>query len=142
MKHDPRMIVPVHAPNSLIFLADEQSRSVPDSFIRPIVAMSDALVIGTLMSQDGPTTIRVVSGLGGSARISDPALTVIFDGLIETPSGALVLINVNLERYLRVPLATTSARVRVATNHPDEPDIIDILIQEETVSRCRPLQVT
>lgn len=120
----------IQAPNSQVLMADEWSAKFPTPFRRPLSNTHDAILIGTLMWQDGPTTIRIASGRAIETAMS-PDLKVAFEGTIDTPSRALVLRNVFWDQYLRLPVSRTSTRVRVAVNDEREPDLIEIEVWEQ-----------
>ena len=62
----------------------------------------------------------------GQSREVAPKSRPAFDGNLETPSGVVTITFVGGRQVLREPVSGRNARVRVWTNHPNEPDEVII----------------
>ncbi len=71
------------------------------------------------MFQDGETEVTL-----GAARDVDPGGPPVFDGVLETPSKAVIISTAEHETVMNANVPTQSTRVRIWTNHPTEPDRI------------------
>jgi hypothetical protein len=104
-------------PNSLIFIADASGGTVPEFIANsPILSTESMISVSCLANVDGDTTIT----LGAVAEMS-VAEAPVFDDMLLTPSGKLVVSTVEDESILSaiVPMHTT--RIRVWTNRAAEP---------------------
>ena len=69
------------------------------------------------MEQDGETEIVL-----GLMHEINPGSRPAFDGMLETPSRAVVVSTVEEEVLLEAIVSSTRTRVRIWVNHPTEPD--------------------
>lgn len=117
----------IAAPNSQILLTDEVKNRHP-GLVRAAVAVGrNGLALPTLMSQDGDTEVRVIVGSGPFGPQA-PDLAIVFEGRLSVPSRVLALSSVDLTVYRRIPVGSDRPRIRVATNHHSEPNIIELAI--------------
>jgi hypothetical protein len=77
------------------------------------------VVVGCLMSDDGPTTISI-----DTARPSAQAMRQVFRGEIQTPSRFLAVTTVSGRRALEAPVRDARTTVTIFANLPTEPDRI------------------
>jgi hypothetical protein len=111
--------------NSIVFVADPSHfyQLPPDIGDAPIVSTASCIAIGTLMEQDGETTIRL------GASIDDPQGELAFDGEILTPGQTVAVVGSDAENILSMPVSGRTARVKVWVNSQREPDLVIIQAQ-------------
>ena len=108
---------------SIIFLSDNGPIEVPKhSDVRRINASASCIAVPTFPEADGETQITLSNSAG--ARADVPA----FDGLLETPNKFLAVATGDDVQLLGAEVASVHTRVRIWTNHPTEPDMIDIVL--------------
>ena len=63
---------------------------------------------------------------GGKSLWATPSCIAVgvFDGVLETPSKAVIISTAEHETVMNANVPTQSTRVRIWTNHPTEPDRI------------------
>lgn len=77
------------------------------------------------MEQDGETAIRLMDAEG--ARGKELAPEEVFSGWLSV-KGGLVVTTALLEEILELPVEDGQIWVRILTNHPSEPDEVDIVV--------------
>lgn len=109
-------------PNITIFVSDASGGIVPDFVDGKLVLSTDTMVsVGCLPDVDGETTIT----LGSSAEV-EPIQELVFDGLLETPTGKLVVSTVEDDEVVGTDVPSPETRVRIWTNRLSFPDEIVI----------------
>lgn len=81
-------------------------------------AKADLSSVGCLMWQDGETEVMMALVADFRARTAAPD----FDGVIDTPSGTVMVSTVEHDVILTHAVATPRTRVRIWLNRPQEPD--------------------
>ena len=122
MKH----VAEIAPPNSLLLITAPAPSigEIPEIPRGPVVvATSSCVAVGTLMQYDGETRITLTDE-PSQADDSAPA----YDGEIATPDHKLAVCTVLLETVVEIGVPSTTARVRVWTNDPSEPDQILVLV--------------
>ena len=110
------------ASNFLIFIEDVKGgRSALSDRPSAIMSTPSCISVGTLNWQDDDPTISF-GHMSDVTETGSPA----FDGLLETPSGEIVVSVVDRTILLDDRIGSPLTRVRVWTNHPSEPDEIVI----------------
>lgn len=88
---------------------------------RTVRASRDCLNVSCLNAQDGDTAIFL-----GWAVEFQRSEKPIYDGMLNTQSGMVVLFDANMPEILTMAVSTSETRVRIWVNRPDEPDRIKI----------------
>jgi hypothetical protein len=110
--------VSVSPPNSLVLIGDA-SGDLPDTMGDDLVsATANVVAVGTLAETDGKTQIRVIET--GSSEHRPPKL--VFEGVLQVPSGRLTVQSVLGEVYAERPIARGRTRVEIWVNDDREPD--------------------
>lgn len=110
----------VRPPNSLVLVGDRHGE-VPASFGDKLIAASPSCIaVGTRSEVDGATRIRL------SEECLSSTSQLAFEGVIDVPSGELLVQNILGETYLRMP-AGPRATIQIWVNNPNEPDEVCIL---------------
>lgn len=123
-----RRSVDVAAPNSLILVMDPREGEPPPGFgSGPRVAATPSCVaVATFAQPDGTTCVSL-----GDEPPSGDGKSLVFDGSLQTPNGSLAVCTVLGDVLLRSSVAGTQTKLRVWTNHPTEPDEIDVVVLPE-----------
>jgi hypothetical protein len=115
--------IKVAPPNSMFLISDAQrgfaadvSRSIP-----AIAATDTCIAVGSLAEMDGETKITI-----GPADEVDPGGHPTFDGALATPTRTVVVFTIEWKKLLEARVSSLQTRVRIWTNHPNEPD--DVVI--------------
>jgi hypothetical protein len=107
-------------PNSLIFISDASGGVGPEFVPNRLVLSTDSVIsVGCLASMDGETKIT----LGPASEVGPSGLPA-FDGLLETPSGKIVISTVEDDNILEADVPSVRTGIRIWANHPVEPDDI------------------
>ncbi len=118
--------VVVALPSSLALVMDPSVGQVPSTMAGALVAATPTCVaLGTLSALDGTTRLSLGPGDG------EPALCLIFDGVLDTPGGTVVVSSVLSEVLLQDRAPSPRTRVRIFANDDEEPSEIDIRITPE-----------
>lgn len=117
--------ISVQAPNSLLLIGDP-SGDAPESIAGLVSVAPSCIAVGTLMQHDGPTHVRLLQGVGQDESLPP---TLAWEGVLDIPSGVLVVTNVHGETYLEERVETSTVHVHVYVNHGNEPDQIAILLR-------------
>ena len=119
MTVERRIIAPRY--NS-VYLAGWEDVIVPLDLDYGRIAASPVCVnIPCLYWNDGDTTVS----LGPSSKV-DPGRNPDFEGYLRTPDRSVRLFDANDPDIMHMSVASTRTRVRIWTNHPNEPDDIQI----------------
>jgi hypothetical protein len=107
-------------PNSIIFIADPigQYQVPADPGAALVTATSSCIGVGTLAEMDGETTIS----LNGEFVI--PRGNLVFDGMLETPSLRIAVIDSEGNPLLAMPVRNGVTSVKIWVNDQSEPDSI------------------
>lgn len=117
-----KQTIKVAPSNSIVFVSDTDGGIAPEAFrYDPIMSTPTCIVVGTLMQDDGDTAVTLAP-FGDVARSDVSA----FDGMLETPTGQVVVSVVDRTVLLEGRSGSACTRIRVWTNHPSEPDEIVI----------------
>ncbi|OGS51114.1 MAG: hypothetical protein A3K65_06710 [Euryarchaeota archaeon RBG_16_68_12] len=108
-------------PFSLVFVMDPSTRDIPQGRVAPILANQSCISIGCLAEIDGETEIR----LGWDDEV-DPGTPPAFVGTLETPTRVVSVRTAEDMEILSLRIDRPEARVRVWTNHQNEPDLVII----------------
>lgn len=126
--------ISVQAPNSLLLIGDP-SGAVPESMNGLVSSTSSCVAVGTLLEQDGPTQIRLLSN---SRQGTSLPPTLAWEGFLETPNGKIAVQSILGQTYIEEKTKASSVFVRVYVNHVTEPDQITILFSSDaSYSDCR-----
>jgi len=105
--------------NSLIFISDSAKFWATDIVDATLIVANDKCIsVGCLMWQDGETEVMMALVADFRARTAAPD----FDGVIDTPSGTVMVSTVEHDVILTHAVATPRTRVRIWVNDPREPD--------------------
>jgi hypothetical protein len=116
--------VNVRAPNSLLLLGDPLA-GPPETIAEQLVsAAASCMAIATRSEADGETRVRVLDKPDAELR----AGALVFDGVLDAPTGRLALTSVVGETYAEIPVTRNETRVQVWVNDLQEPDAIDLVI--------------
>jgi hypothetical protein len=88
---------------------------------RTVRASRDCINMGCLNAQDGDTLV-FLGWATEFARFDKP----IFDGLLNTRSGVVLLFDVNMPEILSMAVPAPETRIRIWANRLQEPDRIHI----------------
>lgn len=114
-----RRIAPEYAG---FYIAGTRSVEVPiGGEPRTVRASEDCINMGCLNAQDGDTVVFL--GLAAELVRSDKP---IYDGLLNTQSGLVLLFDSNMPEILSMAVPTFETRVRIWVNRLLEPDRVQI----------------
>lgn len=110
--------------NALLFVRDPGNDPMPDEIPnvdgRGVVWHTDAcLAVGCLPDCFGATTITL-----GSSNVPASGRVLVFDGLIKTPSRAVIVGTVLAEELLRARVENATTRVRIWTDGQPDADVV------------------
>lgn len=88
--------------------------------IRPSV---ECINVSCLIFQSGDITVSLASA-DEAHSLAEPA----YDGMLATPRGVVLLFDANMPEILSMSVPGREVRVRIWTNHPLEPDEIEIVV--------------
>ena len=91
-----------------------------------VTATNSCVAVGTLCEVDGKTSVVFSDTPESSGPVGDTKQ--VFDGVIATPSHEVHLCTTALESVAKLPVPSTTARVRVWANHQAEPDCVLIVV--------------
>lgn len=112
----------VAPPNSLIFIEDRSGGVTPDiDGVGGIWATPSCVAISTFVFCDGKTDVTI-----GEFRDVRMQKKPTYDVTVDTPSAELKLKTSEDETLHRERVQANKTRVRIWTNHPDQPDKIVI----------------
>lgn len=118
-----RKVLPVL--NSLVFVSDGASREVPDiDGLSHVWRNSTGIAVSCLPDCDGDTEVI----LSTSEPPSDSGLVQIFDGIIEVPSGRLIVEVLPDITVFRVPIPDLECRIRVWTDGLQDTKVVFLLV--------------
>lgn len=111
-------------PNSIFFLEDSSGGKIPkiDDRAPNIWSTRSCIIIGSLCEMDGETEL-----IASTSASDAPSIPPTFEGMLDTPSGVVVISTSEQEVLLRCGVKTHFTRVRVWTDHPVEPDHIKVV---------------
>ncbi|MEZ5764289.1 MAG: hypothetical protein R3D69_08580 [Xanthobacteraceae bacterium] len=111
--------------NSIFFIEDKAGGTSPelDEHGIRIWSTPSCIIVGCLMSDDGPTELTL-SDQSGDAIAETPA----FDGMLDTPSRVVEISTSEREVLLKSAVPRNLTRVRIWTDHPSEPDHILVVL--------------
>jgi hypothetical protein len=110
-------------PNSLILVMDRAGGEIPDSMAGSLVASTPTCIaVGTLSEHDGTTRVSL-----DKTSVPQSGCTLVFDGVLYTPSRELVVCSVLDEIILNCAVAAERTRIQVWANDRVEPSEIFIL---------------
>jgi hypothetical protein len=110
-------------PNSICLITDVRGGIIPDRFDRGegVISTDSCIVVSCLAEMDGETEFTI-----GPARDVDPGNQPSFEGTLLTPNRIVVVSTVESKTLLEERVPTLQTRLRVWTNHPNEPDKVII----------------
>jgi hypothetical protein len=111
--------------NSLVFISDPDFGVVPE-FVPgiPILSTPSCISVGYLMWQDGLTDVTL-----GLAHDVDPGQPPAFDGNLETPNRAVVVLTLDDPLVLRQPVRNARTRVRIWVNRLQQADQVIVGVE-------------
>lgn len=118
-------------PYSLAFISGPKFGRPPDPFLRKfgeVLATPTCISFGVYMAQEKPTTFT----LGDFREVMPqrvPQQPPVFDGVLETPEQRVVVSTAESVIFMDMPVRTKTTRVRIWTNHPNEPDEVIIGVE-------------
>jgi hypothetical protein len=117
MDDDMSQSIKIAPPNSLLFVSDPNGGSTPAITGNDMIwATTSCVAIGCLAFMDGETDVT----LGRGTEV-DPGMTPVFDGILDTPSRAVVVGTSERKNVLRSTTESTNTRIRIWTNRRIEP---------------------
>lgn len=119
-----RAIAEIAPPNSVVLLMDRSVGEIPDAMSgRLVAATSTCVAVGTLSEHDGLTRITLAdeSAEGATDRL-------VFDGMLETPSGTLSVCSVLDEVVLQIAVQSARTRVHIWADDDTEPANLRIVV--------------
>lgn len=109
-------------PNSLVLIMGSEKGDIPEGFgDKLIVASRNCVAVGCQSEDDGKTRFWL-----GSHDDVDPGYKSLFDGVVDTPNGKLLVSTILGDVLMHVDTPTDKTSVSVWVNHPEEPDEIRI----------------
>jgi hypothetical protein len=114
-----------HFPWGLLLVTDaEASDRIPqwDSDEEQATASDTAVVLRVLHGDEGETTVRVWDDESSADGYEA------FDGTVDLPSGTLRIGDALGEETVTVRRETGRVRLRIVTNEPREPNLVDVVI--------------
>lgn len=115
-------VIKVSPPNSLLFVSGPGGGETPHITRGPrIWTTPTCIAVGCLAFMDGETEVSI-----GKAEEVDPGGLPAFDGFLETPNRSIIVSTVDRSPILDATVSNSRTRVRIWTNHPQEPDRIRI----------------
>lgn len=114
------------APRYLSFyIAGKEDIRVPlDHDRRGVVASDDCINVGCRYWNEADTSIT----LGPFEEMAPQLAPPKFDGMLNTPEHRVVLSDAELPEILSMEVPGKQTRVRIWTNHPDQPDEVVIAL--------------
>lgn len=91
--------------------------------LRGIRSSAECINVSCLIFQAGDITVSL-SDEDEALNPGQPA----YDGMLATPKGLVLLFDANMPEILSMGVPGRETRVRVWTNHPTEPDEIEIVV--------------
>ncbi|KIZ37218.1 MULTISPECIES: hypothetical protein [Rhodopseudomonas] len=118
--------VRIAPPNSLFFLEDPAGGKSPEVEVdtRPVRIWStrSCIIVACLCFVDGETEL-----VASTSAADAPSAPVAFEGILDTPTGTVEVSTSEREVLLRCEVGTHFTRVRVWTDHPTEPEHIQVV---------------
>lgn len=109
---------------SSFYVAGSRDVEIPiGGELRGIRSSTECINVSCLIFQAGDITVSLSDG-GKTPNLTEPA----FDGMLATPKGVVLLFDANMPEILSMKVPGRETRVRVWTNHPTEPDEIEIVL--------------
>lgn len=113
--------------NSLILVMDQSVGEVPESMSNALVAATPSCIaVGTLSEYDGETQVS----LSDESSPDKLGLSLVFDGVLETPTRKLSVCSVLDETLVTLDVPTEASRVQIWANDDKEPNEIDVVVIE------------
>ncbi|MEH2470125.1 hypothetical protein V1281_000627 [Nitrobacteraceae bacterium AZCC 2161] len=122
VSRDGRARSQIKDPYSIIFVVDAKHEvSVPSiDHSGNIWWTASCVAVGCISYMDGKAELTF------ARRGADISAQPAFDGSVETPSRSLAVLAPDAEILMTADVPSFSTRVQIWTNHPTEPDKIDI----------------
>ena len=111
--------------NGLFFVEDRAGGEIPESIAGLVSFTSSCIAVGVLMGCDGETRVSLVSNACGAARSE----ALVFDGVIDTPTGRIAVFNVERDVLIEKRTAIPRTRVRIWANDDSEPETVSICVE-------------
>lgn len=112
-------------PNSIIFVGGSEDAEGPPPELKMesgFVSTPSCIVVGCFAAPDGETEITLEHASPSTAK-TRPA----FAGYLDTPDHRIVVSTVECEKVLELKVPKNRTRVRIWTNHPDQPNEVRIV---------------
>jgi hypothetical protein len=122
------VVTEITPPNSLVLLTDGRDGGAPPMSMNGqlVAGTSSCIAIGCHAEVDGPTELVL-----GRILEVDPGYEPVFEGVLDAPSGQLVVNSVNGDIYARLPLLRTfKAQVTVWADQPHDPKRVIIGVED------------
>ena len=114
--------------NSLILVMDQSVGEIPESMNKALVAATPSCIaVGTLSEHDGETLIS----LSDEASPGKVDLSLVFDGVLETPARKLSLCSVLDEALITLDVPAETTCVQVWANDDKEPNEIAVVVTRQ-----------
>jgi hypothetical protein len=121
--------VRANPPNSLILVQDSEGGDIPISMdSSSMAATGSCIAIGTTSDLDEDTEISI-----GMCEEFDVELEPTFEFYLQVPSRKIVVQTVYIETLIELDLLGQEIFLRIWTNHPTEPNIIQICILDRKI---------
>jgi hypothetical protein len=105
------------------YMAGDLEADVPVEYgALGVFGTSECLVVTCQYWNDGDTTIT----MGPYEELPPSQMPLRFDGHLDTPDGKIVLFDTNIPEILSMSVHDTRTRVRIWSNHENQPDVVVI----------------
>lgn len=114
----------IEVPNAIVFVLDPDSRDIEVPEYSGLVSSSRTCVsIGTQADVDGETDITL-------DRDVSSALTCVFEGEIQTPTGAIAVVTSHMSSLARLEGCELNTKFSVWVDDLDNPSRISVVIPQ------------
>jgi hypothetical protein len=114
--------------HSLILIMDQSAGKIPESMNRALVpATSSCVAVGTLSEYDGDTLVI----LSDKTPLVSSGLSLVFDGVLHTPTKKLSLCSVLDEAFITLDVQAEKTHIQVWANDDSEPNEIYLAVLEQ-----------
>ncbi|PWK63574.1 hypothetical protein [Aminobacter sp. AP02] len=109
---------------SSFYVAGSRDVNIPiGGELRGIRSSAECINVSCLIFQSGDVNVSLADA-GEAHSLAEP----VFDGMLATPEGVVLLFDANMPEICSMKVPGRQTRVRVWTNHPTEPDEIEIVV--------------
>jgi len=113
-------------PNSILFISDGSDYEIPETIGQGLVAStSSCIVVGTLMSHDGETTVLLCDDVVPAA--SSPEMRRVFRGKLSTERRIVRVTTAYDDEVVQLPVRGFETWIEIWANDESEPDRLCIV---------------